>query len=93
MKIEARHVRRKQLQQYIDPNFLKRERKLSESSITSPGIQIIPSNKRKSNEIIMSTSTDKQHKKRHMHHESVSYFVLKICYRNAKNLPVLLKST
>lgn len=27
MKIEARHVRRKQLNQYLDPNLLKRERK------------------------------------------------------------------
>ncbi|EDS43096.1 poly a polymerase [Culex quinquefasciatus] len=26
MKIEARHVRRKQLNQYLDPNLLKRER-------------------------------------------------------------------
>jgi hypothetical protein len=31
MKIEARHVRRKQLSQYIDINHLKRERKVSES--------------------------------------------------------------
>jgi poly(A) polymerase len=31
MKIEARHVRRKQLSQYIDSSFVKRERKASES--------------------------------------------------------------
>uniref|UniRef100_A0A182QW87 Poly(A) polymerase n=1 Tax=Anopheles farauti TaxID=69004 RepID=A0A182QW87_9DIPT len=31
MKIEARHVRRKQLAQYLDPNLLKRERKISDS--------------------------------------------------------------
>lgn len=31
MKIEARHVRRKQLAQYIDINHVKRERKVSES--------------------------------------------------------------
>lgn len=31
MKIEARHVRRKQLAQYIDVNYVKRERKVSES--------------------------------------------------------------
>jgi poly(A) polymerase len=31
MKIEARHVRRKQLAQYIDINVVKRERKVSES--------------------------------------------------------------
>ncbi|XP_052891613.1 poly(A) polymerase type 3 [Anopheles moucheti] len=30
MKIEARHVRRKQLTQYLDPNLLKRERKISD---------------------------------------------------------------
>ncbi|XP_058825257.1 poly(A) polymerase type 3 isoform X2 [Topomyia yanbarensis] len=33
MKIEARHVRRKQLSQYLDPNLLKRERKNSDSGI------------------------------------------------------------
>lgn len=31
MKIEARHVRRKQLTQYLDSNLLKRERKISDS--------------------------------------------------------------
>ena len=31
MKIEARHVRRKQLAQYIDINHVKRERKGSET--------------------------------------------------------------
>lgn len=35
MKIEARHVRRKQLPLYIDTNHLKRERKVSESLNTS----------------------------------------------------------
>ncbi|XP_058446025.1 poly(A) polymerase type 3 [Malaya genurostris] len=33
MKIEARHVRRKQLSQYLDPNLLKRERKNSDSGV------------------------------------------------------------
>lgn len=33
MKIEARHVRRKQLSQYLDPNLLKRERKNSDSGL------------------------------------------------------------
>uniref|UniRef100_A0A1Q3F863 Poly(A) polymerase n=1 Tax=Culex tarsalis TaxID=7177 RepID=A0A1Q3F863_CULTA len=33
MKIEARHVRRKQLNQYLDPNLLKRERKNSDSGL------------------------------------------------------------
>lgn len=32
MRIEARHVRRKQLSQYIDVSFIKRERKVSETS-------------------------------------------------------------
>ncbi|XP_052870046.1 poly(A) polymerase type 3 [Anopheles cruzii] len=35
MKIEARHVRRKQLSQYLDPNLLKRERKISDSYTTA----------------------------------------------------------
>ncbi|XP_038114885.1 poly(A) polymerase type 3 [Culex quinquefasciatus] len=35
MKIEARHVRRKQLNQYLDPNLLKRERKNSDSGLGS----------------------------------------------------------
>uniref|UniRef100_A0A182JFJ5 Poly(A) polymerase n=1 Tax=Anopheles atroparvus TaxID=41427 RepID=A0A182JFJ5_ANOAO len=37
MKIEARHVRRKQLAQYLDPNLLKRERKISDSYTVSAG--------------------------------------------------------
>lgn len=35
MKIEARHVRRKQLSQYIDASYVKRERKTSETLNTS----------------------------------------------------------
>jgi poly(A) polymerase len=35
MKIEARHVRRKQLSQYIDASYVKRERKVSETQNTS----------------------------------------------------------
>lgn len=63
MKIETRHVRRKQLTQYIDSNLLKRERKLSETSIPA-GNQIV-SRKR--------TSTEVHHgKKGRMLHESVS---------------------
>lgn len=38
MKIEARHVRRKQLAQYIDMNLLKRERKVSESLNNSTSV-------------------------------------------------------
>lgn len=33
MKIEARHVRRKQLVQYLDPEFLRQERNRSETAI------------------------------------------------------------
>lgn len=33
MKIEARHVRRKQLSHYLDPNLLKRERKNSDTGV------------------------------------------------------------
>lgn len=38
MKIEARHVRRKQLNQYLDPNLLKRERKNSDSGLGSTAL-------------------------------------------------------
>lgn len=38
MRIEARHVRRKQLAQYIDVNYVKRERKASESLNTSASV-------------------------------------------------------
>lgn len=38
MKIEARHVRRKQLAQYIDINHVKRERKVSESLNNSASV-------------------------------------------------------
>lgn len=38
MKIEARHVRRKQLAQYIDVNYVKRERKVSESLNNSTSV-------------------------------------------------------
>lgn len=38
MRIEARHVRRKQLAQYIDINYVKRERKASESLNTSASL-------------------------------------------------------
>lgn len=38
MRIEARHVRRKQLAQYIDINYVKRERKASESLNSSASV-------------------------------------------------------
>lgn len=41
MKIEARHVRRKQLSQYLDPNLLKRERKNSDSGLSISSIAAV----------------------------------------------------
>ncbi|XP_062559185.1 poly(A) polymerase type 3-like [Armigeres subalbatus] len=41
MKIEARHVRRKQLSQYLDPNLLKRERKNSDSGLSLSSIAAV----------------------------------------------------
>lgn len=35
MKIEARHVRRKQLVQYLDAEFLRQERNQSETTINN----------------------------------------------------------
>jgi hypothetical protein len=40
MKIEARHVRRKQLSQYIDISHIKKERKVSETTQKDSSIQI-----------------------------------------------------
>lgn len=41
MKIEARHVRRKQLSQYIDISHIKKERKVSESTqLNNSSIQL-----------------------------------------------------
>ncbi|XP_018332903.1 poly(A) polymerase type 3 [Agrilus planipennis] len=39
MKLEARHVRRKQLHQYLSPSLLKRERKLSTNSSLRNGTE------------------------------------------------------
>lgn len=64
MKIEARHVRRKQLAQYIDINHLKRERKVSESLNSSASVTQL-AKKRLSAEMVAS--------KRSKLHESVSF--------------------
>ena len=68
MKIEARHVRRKQLSQYIDSSHVKRERKASESlnNSTSSITQLVK--KRLSAETTLNSSNSKRIKL----HESVS---------------------
>lgn len=68
MKIEARHVRRKQLAQYIDINHLKRERKSSESLNTSASVTQI-AKKRVSAEMGQLSNLAKRKL-----HESVSKF-------------------
>lgn len=72
MKIEARHVRRKQLSQYIDANHLKRERKVSES-LAPTAAQL--ARKRLSSESVTPLSPDKA-PKRPRHSESVSVHFL-----------------
>jgi len=49
MKIEARHLKRKQLNQYLDSEFMKHERKLSESVISKNATSIL-NRRRRSNE-------------------------------------------
>lgn len=68
MKIEARHVRRKQLAQYIDINHVKRERKGSESLNNSASVTQL-AKKRLSAEMGQLTSSAT---KRAKLHESVS---------------------
>ena len=72
MKIEARHVRRKQLSQYIDSTFIKRERKVSESLNTSSSSITQLAKKRLSAET--SSLTPNNNSKRSKLHESVSEF-------------------
>lgn len=69
MKIEARHVRRKQLAQYIDINLLKRERKPSESLNSSSVTQL--AKKRVSAEMMGQLNSSIAKRKLH---ESVSSF-------------------
>lgn len=52
MKIEARHVRRKQLSQYLDSDFLKSERSLTENSISSLYASTNPIRKRLSTDSV-----------------------------------------
>jgi poly(A) polymerase len=68
MKIEARHVRRKQLSQYIDGSFLKRERKVSET-LNNSASSIMLAKKRLSAE---TSNLNNSNSKRIKLHESVS---------------------
>lgn len=70
MKIEARHVRRKQLSQYIDINLLKRERKVSESLNNSASVTQL-AKKRLSAEMGQLNNSSKRNKL----NESVSYIL------------------
>lgn len=74
MKIEARHVRRKQLSQYIDSSFVKRERKASESLNNSTSSITQLAKKRLSAETLNSSNP-----KRNKLHESVSFCVSILC--------------
>lgn len=72
MKIEARHVRRKQLSQYIDINYVKKERKMSETLNNSTS-SIVLAKKR------LSAESSLNNPKRNKLHESVSkrnYFLI-----------------
>ena len=68
MKIEARHVRRKQLAQYIDINHVKRERKVSESLNTSASVTQLAKKRLSAEMGQLSSSITKRSKL----HESVS---------------------
>lgn len=57
MSIEARHVKRKQLSQYLDADFLKRERK-SMDSHNSFNNAIIANRKRLSSEMLQKDSSN-----------------------------------
>lgn len=70
MQIEARHVRRKQLSQYLDKELLNRERKNSEV-VTTPS-PITAAKKRISTELAQSQTTLQQVAKRPRLSESVS---------------------
>lgn len=67
MKIEARHVRRKQLAQYIDINHVKRERKMSDSLNNSASVTQLAKKRLSAEMGQLSNST-----KRSKIHESVS---------------------
>lgn len=62
MKIEARHVRRKQLSQYIDINYVKKERKMSETLNSSSSSIMQLAKKRLSAETSLNSSNPKRMK-------------------------------
>lgn len=68
MQIEARHVKRKQLNQYLDSEFLKRERRSMEIH-NNFNNTIIANRKRLSNELAA------QNQKRNRLSDSVSVFL------------------
>ena len=70
MSIEARHVKRKQLSQYLDGDFLKRERK-SMDSHNSFNNAIIANRKRLSNEMQQKDNSNGTTSKRSRLSESV----------------------
>lgn len=71
MQIEARHVKRKQLNQYLDKDFLSRDRKIAEASNTP--CPITAAKKRISSELARSRSQDTPPPtKKPRHSESVS---------------------
>lgn len=57
MAMEARHVKRKQLSQYLDADFLKRERK-SMDSHNSFNNTVIANRKRLSNEMLQKDASN-----------------------------------
>lgn len=57
MSIEARHVKRKQLSQYLDADFLKRERKSMDSHNTFNNA-IMANRKRLSTEILQKDNSN-----------------------------------
>lgn len=72
MKIEARHVRRKQLSQYLDPNLLKRERKNSDSGLTISSIAAAAAAANTSGGSVGGTTLRKRHSSEHLHLATVN---------------------
>lgn len=58
MEIEARHVRRKQLSQYLDKDLLNRERKVAEAAAAAAPSHISANKKRVSTEIVQSQNSN-----------------------------------
>lgn len=73
MEIEARHVRRRQLSQYLDKDLLQRERRNNEPTLSS----LLAAKKRLSTEMNRSGSNAK--KARTSSGETVSVIQKKVC--------------